>query len=198
MNVSLPKLLLTFDDGPHPKWTYHVLDLLDDYKVKGIFFCIGHYVERFPEITETILEHGHSIGNHTWNHYPFSPLFYQRMEVEVERVHTYFVKKYGYAIKTFRPPWGVLSRSAESNIRSNWGYNILRWDRDIYDYIYPFSRRLSFHRNTIQTVQIILMHDGNCFSPLFSKKHMLKSLTYLLQRNGKDVFIVDPEEALMK
>jgi len=198
MIVSPPKLLLTFDDGPHPQWTNHVLDLLDAHKVKGIFFCIGHNVERFPEITKTIIERGHSIGNHTWNHYPIDPLIYSRMEFEVERVHTYFAEKYGYMIKTFRSPWGILSRSAESNIRLNWGYGIFRWDIDLYDYIWPFSRRSLLYKSTIQTEQIILMHDGNCYSPLSSRKHMLISLSHLLQRNGTDICFIDPEEAIAK
>ncbi len=62
------KLYLTFDDGPHPKITPFVLNELRKFNAKATFFCIGQNVERNPDTYRQIINEGHSIGNHTFNH----------------------------------------------------------------------------------------------------------------------------------
>jgi peptidoglycan/xylan/chitin deacetylase (PgdA/CDA1 family) len=62
------EVYLTFDDGPHPEATPYVLNLLDEYGMKGTFFCIGKNVDRYPEIFADILKRGHAVGNHTMHH----------------------------------------------------------------------------------------------------------------------------------
>lgn len=59
---------LTFDDGPIPEITPWVLDVLDCYKVKATFFCVGDNVRKYPDIYRMVLERGHDVGNHTFNH----------------------------------------------------------------------------------------------------------------------------------
>ena len=61
-------LYLTFDDGPTPEITNWTLDLLKSYDAKATFFCIGTNVKQHPEIFQNLLESGHAIGNHTYNH----------------------------------------------------------------------------------------------------------------------------------
>ncbi len=60
--------VLTFDDGPHPKRTPHLLDILDKYKIKALFFPIGKNVKSHPSVVKEIERRGHSIGSHTWSH----------------------------------------------------------------------------------------------------------------------------------
>lgn len=61
-------LYLTFDDGPHETATPFVLDELKKYSAKATFFCIGKNVVAHPDIYRRILDEGHSVGNHTYNH----------------------------------------------------------------------------------------------------------------------------------
>ncbi|HEX6847149.1 MAG TPA: polysaccharide deacetylase family protein, partial [Chitinophagaceae bacterium] len=61
-------LYLTFDDGPHPEATPFVLNELKKYAALGTFFCIGKNVVCYPGIYKQIIEEGHSVGNHTYNH----------------------------------------------------------------------------------------------------------------------------------
>ncbi|NII23842.1 polysaccharide deacetylase family protein [Pseudoflavitalea sp. X16] len=61
-------IYLTFDDGPHPTVTPYVLDVLQQYKAKATFFCIGKNVVEHPAIYRRILDEGHRTGNHTHNH----------------------------------------------------------------------------------------------------------------------------------
>ena len=62
------KIALTFDDGPHPRITPKILEILDKYNVKATFFTVGINVHYYPETFESILSHGHEIGNHTYTH----------------------------------------------------------------------------------------------------------------------------------
>lgn len=61
-------IYLTFDDGPHPQITQFVLDELNKFDAKATFFCIGKNVVQHPGVFKSILEQGHAVGNHTYNH----------------------------------------------------------------------------------------------------------------------------------
>ncbi len=68
MSALEKKIYLTFDDGPHPKHTSFVLDELKKYNAKATFFCIGNNVRLYPDVYKRIIDEGHSVGNHTFNH----------------------------------------------------------------------------------------------------------------------------------
>ena len=62
------KVFLTFDDGPDPEVTPWVLDVLNRYKAKATFFCLGKNVEKYPDLFQRIRDEGHAVGNHTYSH----------------------------------------------------------------------------------------------------------------------------------
>lgn len=62
------QLYLSFDDGPIPEVTPWVLDLLARYGAHATFFCVGENVMRYPKLYQRVLDEGHSVGNHTYNH----------------------------------------------------------------------------------------------------------------------------------
>ena len=61
-------LALTFDDGPHPKETYEVLDILKKHNVKATFFVLGTNAKKYPELVKREYEEGHYIANHGYSH----------------------------------------------------------------------------------------------------------------------------------
>ena len=61
-------IYLTFDDGPIPEVTPWVLETLEKYDAKATFFCVGENVEKHPSVFEQVLDAGHAVGNHTFNH----------------------------------------------------------------------------------------------------------------------------------
>ena len=67
-------IALTFDDGPHPKETNQVLDVLKKYNVKATFFIAGKHANWYPEPLIRASKEGHEIGNHTFNHPDISNL----------------------------------------------------------------------------------------------------------------------------
>ncbi|MES2372466.1 MAG: polysaccharide deacetylase family protein [Bacteroidota bacterium] len=96
---------LTFDDGPHPTATDFVLDQLKQYNAKASFFCIGKNVAAHPSIYQRIIDEGHSVGNHTYNHT-------NGWKVK-DDVYLKDIADASELIKSnlFRPPYGRIKRS---------------------------------------------------------------------------------------
>lgn len=65
---SEKKLYLTFDDGPIPEITPWILDTLLKYDIKATFFCVGENIIKHPNLFKRLINEGHQIGNHTYNH----------------------------------------------------------------------------------------------------------------------------------
>jgi peptidoglycan/xylan/chitin deacetylase (PgdA/CDA1 family) len=61
-------LCLTFDDGPDPGSTPQLLDILDKYNIKSLFFCDGRAAEKYPDLIKRMISRGHIIGNHGYSH----------------------------------------------------------------------------------------------------------------------------------
>ena len=59
------RVALTFDDGPHPRYTPAILDILQEYGIKATFFAVGVNAETYPHLIKRILAEGHELGNHT-------------------------------------------------------------------------------------------------------------------------------------
>jgi hypothetical protein len=68
MDPNEKAVYLTFDDGPIPEVTPWVLDLLDKHNIKATFFMVGDNIRKHPDEFRMVVERGHRIGNHTFNH----------------------------------------------------------------------------------------------------------------------------------
>ncbi len=100
-------IALSFDDGPCPGSTPVLLDLLDRYAIKATFFVIGSQAERYPELIRDILDRGHTIGNHSWNH-DILLMFRTPKTLENDINSTQLaLKQHGILPLTFRPPVGI-------------------------------------------------------------------------------------------
>ena len=69
MDATDHSVYLTFDDGPIPESTPHILKILRDFDIKATFFVVGDNVRKYPELFQQIVADGHRIGNHTFNHW---------------------------------------------------------------------------------------------------------------------------------
>lgn len=97
-------IYLTFDDGPHPEVTPFVLDRLQQYQAKATFFCIGKNVVEQPQVYQRIIEAGHAVGNHTFNH-----LDGWKTSDDIYLQNVREAKKY-IDSNLFRPPYGRISK----------------------------------------------------------------------------------------
>jgi peptidoglycan/xylan/chitin deacetylase (PgdA/CDA1 family) len=123
-------LYLTFDDGPTPEITEWVLTLLKKYQAKATFFCIGKNLEQHPHIVQKIIDDGHSIGNHTYNHLKGTKTnidTYTQNIVLTEGILKKFFDPKKTNPKLFRPPYGKLSLKQAKKIREL-GLKIIMWD----------------------------------------------------------------------
>jgi peptidoglycan-N-acetylglucosamine deacetylase len=100
-------IAVTFDDGPDPDVTPAVLDLLQKYSVKATFFVTGKNAEKYPDIIGKILEQGHSIGNHSYNHDPLLMLRTKKTLLKEISLCQKILQKHGISPFAFRPPAGI-------------------------------------------------------------------------------------------
>ena len=99
---------LTFDDGPDPQTTPRILATLQKQNIKATFFVLGSQVEKHPALLRRIVEEGHTIGNHTYDHADMSNLTPGQMRVELQRTQKAVDKAMGYhyEMQIMRPPYG--------------------------------------------------------------------------------------------
>ena len=91
---------LTFDDGPIPEVTPWVLDILDTYGIKATFFMVGDNVRKHPEVFQMVIDRGHRVGNHTFNHIQGIKFWTKNYLANVEKAAEYIPSN------LFRPPHG--------------------------------------------------------------------------------------------
>ena len=97
-------IYLTFDDGPTTEITEWTLNQLNKHNAKATFFCIGKNVVEHPDIYSKIIENGHSIGNHTHNHFNSLKTSLNNYIANIELAENSFTHKNQQSSKLFRPP----------------------------------------------------------------------------------------------
>lgn len=152
-------IALTFDDGPAPKYTQQILEILKQQNIKATFFCVGEMVHYFPQLAKQEVAEGHVIGNHTWHHW----LQKMNSEVaanEIESTATAIFEATGVKTSLFRPPYGALNNGVADYAKKN-NYAILMWSDDSEDYRRPSVSKLV--NNVLREAKpggMVLMHDG--------------------------------------
>lgn len=155
------EVYLTFDDGPTDKITDFVLNELKKYNAKATFFCIGKNIENHPEIFDRIIIEGHSIGNHTQNHFNGWRHSLKDYIKNVEECEKVISNRVNLSYKLFRPPYGKIKPSQGKKIIEK-GYKIIMWDVLSAD----FEKRLSKEKclkNVLKNTKkgsVIVFHDS--------------------------------------
>ncbi|WLQ42796.1 bifunctional polysaccharide deacetylase/glycosyltransferase family 2 protein [Streptomyces laculatispora] len=99
------RIVLTFDDGPDPVWTPRVLDKLKEYDAHAIFFVTGTMASRYPELVKRMVEEGHEVGLHTFNHPDLSYQSHARIDWELSQNQLVLAGAAGIRTSLFRPPY---------------------------------------------------------------------------------------------
>ena len=154
MDKNVKAVYLTFDDGPIPNITPWVLDLLDKYNIKATFFLVGDNVRKHPEEFKMIVERGHRVGNHTFNHISgLKYLSYNYLEN---------TNKADELINStlFRPPHGWM-RWGQYMVLSH-RYTVVMWDLGTRDYSKRLNGRqvLRNVKKYVRNGSIITFHDS--------------------------------------
>jgi len=154
-------IYLTFDDGPTPEITDWTLKILEEYNAKATFFCIGKNVDQYPEITQNIVNSGHRIANHCYQHdnaWKTTAKDYLDSVKNTEHLLQGFQVKDN---KLFRPPYGKLTYKKIKQLKQE-GYQIIMWDvlsNDVQLQVSP-EKSLETLLNKTKNGSIVVFHDS--------------------------------------
>jgi len=165
-------LVLTFDDGPHPRYTDQILDILKKYGLKAVFFEVGRNLG--PETTDPsaklaatagvsqrILTQGSELGNHSYSHPVLSKMQEAGYTQEIETTNALLTSILKRPPVLFRPPYGATNDAIVAKIQTDKMQSIL-WNVDSEDWADPVPNSIA--QRVVQEVEkqgrgIILFHD---------------------------------------
>ena len=127
------RVVLTFDDGPHPNTTPHVLDILRKRNLKAVFFLLGVQAKKYPNIVKRIHDEGHIIGNHTYGHKNLSAMSPKEISNEIEKASSLLENITGERPKYLRPPYGASCKKVVNAVNEA-GMKIVLWTVDTRDW----------------------------------------------------------------
>jgi peptidoglycan-N-acetylglucosamine deacetylase len=185
---------LTFDDGPDPDFTPRLLDVLEEYGAKGTFFVVGQQARRHRQIVSRIVEAGHVLGNHTWDH---SSLPLLTMKETREQLGDCRDVVAPYRMTLLRPPYGHMD--VASRVQSLiLGYKVIGWNIAAQDWNGDSAETLAGRvLGEIGPGSIILFHDAlhTLADARFADRGpTVEAVRLVLQRlHGQYEFVTVPE-----
>ena len=172
---------LTFDDGPHPRGTPAVLEILRAAGQQATFFLAGEQVERRPALAAEIVAAGHRVELHCHRHRNQLRLTPGALIEDAERGRAAIEEASGQAIADYRPPYGIFSGAGLRAIRSRGWRPVLwsRWGRDWRRGATPESiaRKAT---DGIRPGDIVLLHDADFYSARNSWERTASALPRIL------------------
>ncbi|KAG0505514.1 MAG: Undecaprenyl-phosphate 4-deoxy-4-formamido-L-arabinose transferase [Candidatus Udaeobacter sp.] len=161
------QVAITFDDGPDPRWTSKILDILKAANAKATFFVVGVNAERYPALVRRIVNEGHEIGNHTYYHPNLALCWPEHIRLELNATQLLLETITGRATTLFRPPYAAdtgpteLSELAPLKIAEDLNYLVVLENIDPQDWAKPGAdiilRRIKQQRHD---GSVILLHDA--------------------------------------
>jgi len=155
-----PRVVLIFDDGPHPKATLAILDILDKFQIRATFFLTGSAVRRYPELAREIVRRGHEVGGHGYTGRRLHILPDWEVEAEVRSTIKAIREVCGVEIRLFRPPGERMSGVVRKVLKA---HNLEVVGHDIEDWPYRLLPPEEAARRILGRVsegKIILLHNG--------------------------------------
>lgn len=177
------KIALTFDDGPYGTSTAQILDILKEKKVSATFFILGKQVERFPEQARRMVNEGHIIGNHSYDHAKnLASVSAKVFQNNLGTAESTIIKATGVHPILFRPPYGSLSQTMHDVLKQE-GYRNVLWTIDPQDWNYPSSTSDQIVDRVVKKAApgaIVLLHDGRDTHINFPRDNTVNALPALI------------------
>ncbi|WP_455544409.1 polysaccharide deacetylase family protein [Intestinibacter sp.] len=191
------EIAITFDDGPHPKETSKILDILKKYNAKATFFVVGKHVKWYPDSVIRASKEGHEIANHTFTHPDISTLSMEQIRTEIKDCEDIIIKKTGKKPVLFRPPFGNYNDNCLKQLSQGLGYTVVLWSGvDAKDWRNPPSEQIADKIiKNVKQGDIILLHDygtentvkalDTILSTLTQKGYKFVTVSELLDKNNR-------------
>ncbi|MFD8212605.1 polysaccharide deacetylase family protein [Streptomyces sp. NPDC059697] len=129
-------MVLTFDDGPDPRYTPSILRTLRKHEVRAMFFVCGEMAVDNKDLLAEMADDGHVVGNHTWTHPLLTELRRSEIRSEIARTSDVIEDAYGERPVWFRAPYGAWNR-ATFQIGADLGMEPMAWTVDSLDWTTP-------------------------------------------------------------
>ena len=171
---SIPRIALTFDDGPKPEKSKPLLAILDQYGVRATFFVVGQSVTDYPDMVLRLADSGHELANHSFSHRRLTTLSKREIQNELDQTNTLIESITHQPVRFFRPPGGRYNATVLSEAKKR-GLIMAMWDVNAGDYT-PHSDMITIQTkdqalmantalitsilNQAQNGSIILFHNG--------------------------------------
>lgn len=174
-------IALTFDDGPDPKYTPILLDLLQKHNVKATFFVLGSKAERSPELILRMHREGHLIGLHNYVHRTNGLMMPWKVRRQLEQAAEAVKKITGESPQYYRPPWGIVNAF---DFFLSKRFHIVLWSLIVGDWLKKTGKDKIKKRliTQLSTGSVIVLHDsGETFgADEDAPVHMLEALDEFL------------------
>ncbi|WP_293197191.1 polysaccharide deacetylase family protein [Paenibacillus sp.] len=161
VSVQEKVVAFTFDDGPHPVYTYQVLEIFRRAGGHATFFMIGKEMEAYPDIAAEVHREGHEIANHTYTHPNLTELTLEEADEELRQAERLVQEVTGKSARSFRPPFfgvneDILSLATERGYRTIGAVNggARDWDNPGVEHI------LEHTRSVVKPGSVLIFHDG--------------------------------------
>jgi peptidoglycan/xylan/chitin deacetylase (PgdA/CDA1 family) len=184
---GLDEIAFTFDDGPNPRWTPLLLELLAKHNVRATFFLIGQYAAAQKSLVRETLAAGHLIGNHTWTHPNLARTSPDKTRDELKRTSAELEQITGGPIHYFRPPFG-LRRPATFRIARELGlipvtWTVIGndWNAESAQQITDRVTRLAAKDQQRGCATNLVLHDGSHRTPEADRSRTVASMKDLLE-----------------
>lgn len=154
------RVYLSFDDGPDPRWTPRILDLLAQADARATFFVVGCRALAQAALVRRVAAAGHALGNHTFSHrHPWTMLA-STARREVRAGAAAIADLTGVAPEFFRPPHGRLRRCMLEEAERG-GQRLVLWHRSAVDWgPLGIERGIARRLAATRPGEVVLMHDG--------------------------------------
>jgi peptidoglycan-N-acetylglucosamine deacetylase len=152
-----PVAALTFDDGPDPRFTPRLLEVLDKHGAHATFFMLGAMASRRPDLVRQVAEKGHAIGNHTFDHTSVPLISRSERWRQIKACARALAP---YEARLFRPPYGQrdLGSCLDSAIL---GYTVISWNAHAFDWLDHNAEWMAKHMIAqIRPGSIVTLHDA--------------------------------------
>ena len=161
------ELALTFDDGPNPAWTPHLLDVMAAHRVQGTFFMLGKFAAAEPELVRRVAAAGHLVGCHSWDHPNLARTAKAAIEEQLTRSKDELEQILGQEVRFFRPPYGARRPYALTAARDlgmtpvTWNAMTNDWaERDAEKIAERLGRKIERLEKWWGRAANIVLHDG--------------------------------------
>ena len=175
-----PLVSITFDDGPNPRATPRILDVLRREGVRATFFVLGRHAERWPELVRRAALDGHQLGNHGYFHrklYRRSPGY---VRDDLTRGTEQIVRASGVRPRHFRAPHGFRSPWV-TPIAASLGQRTVGWSLGVWDSARPGADVIAARTlEGMHAGSILLLHDGDGYDPEGDRSQTAEALPAIL------------------